>query len=119
MYLFSFEKLEVWQKSRILTKRLYVLTNTFPESEKFGLIPQIRRAVISVCSNITEGSARISKKDQIHFYNMAFSSLMETLNQILISNDLDYLKTKEMSEIRGEIHVISLMINNMIKSAKK
>ena len=67
MYLFSFEKLEVWQKSRILTKRVYVLTNTFPESEKFGLIPQIRRAVISVCSNITEESSGVSKEDWIHF----------------------------------------------------
>ena len=114
MYTFSFERLEVWNKSRNLTKRIYHLTNKFPDSEKFGLISQLRRAVISVCSNIAEGSSRKSRKDQHHFYNIAFSSLMETLNQVIISFDLEYLDKQTLDEIRNEIHTISLMLNRLI-----
>jgi len=113
MYTFSFERLEVWNKSRLLTKKIYKLAQNFPEYEKFGLTGQIRRAIISVCSNLAEGSSRKSKKDQSHFYNIAFSSLMETLNQIIISNDLDYLDDEALMTLRSEIHTISLMINNL------
>ena len=119
MYTFSFEKLEVWIKSRLLTRKIYVLTNDFPESEKFGIIPQLRRASISICSNIAEGASRWSKKDQAHFYNIAFSSLMETLNQLILSNDLNYLDPTELIEIRKEIHIISLMLNNLAKSTSR
>jgi four helix bundle protein len=113
MYTFSFERLEVWNKSRLLTKKVYNLTNDYPDHEKFGLVSQLRRAVISICSNIAEGSSRRSKKDQSHFYNIAFSSLMETLNQLIISNDLDFLNTILLSELRNDIHTISLMLNRL------
>jgi hypothetical protein len=73
MYTFSFERLEVWNKSRLLTKRTYKVTQNFPDSEKFGIVSQLRRSVISICSNIAEGSSRRSKKDQAHFYNIAYS----------------------------------------------
>jgi four helix bundle protein len=116
MYTFSFERLEVWNKSRFLTKKIYKVTQSFPDSEKFGIIIQIRRAIISVCSNIAEGSSRKSKKDQSHFYNIAFSSLMETLNQLIISNDLEYLDNDVLGELRKDIHVISLMLNNLCNS---
>ena len=113
MYTFSFERLEVWNKSRLLTKKIYMLTQDFPEYEKFGMTGQLRRAIISVCSNLAEGSSRKSKKDQAHFYNIAFSSLMETLNQIIISKDLEYLDDNILLELRNDIHTISLMINNL------
>jgi four helix bundle protein len=119
MYTFGFEKLEVWIKSRLLTKRIYVITKDFPESEKFCLILQLRRASISICSNIAEGSSRWSKRDQTHFYNIAFSSLMETLNQLILSNDLDYLKSDILADIRADIHIISLMLNNLEKAAHR
>jgi len=118
MYTFSFERLEVWNKSRLLTKRIYLTTKSFPESEKFGIVSQLRRAVISICSNIAEGSSRKSKKDQAHFYNIAFSSLMETLNQLIISNDIEYIDDNNMTELRKDIHVISLMLNNLCNSAQ-
>ena len=117
MYTFSFERLDVWHKSRLLTKNIYKLTQKLPEYEKFGLTGQIRRAIISVCSNLAEGSSRKSKKDQAHFYNIAFSSLMETLNQIIISYDLEYLDENTMLELRNDIHTISLMINNLTNYA--
>lgn len=116
MYTFSFERLEVWNKSRLLTKRIYNETKNFPDSERFGIVSQLRRAVISVCSNIAEGTSRKSKKDQLHFYNMAFSSLMETLNQLIISNDLDYLDSKSLEELRDEIHSVSRLLNGLCNS---
>ena len=116
MYTFAFEKLEVWIKSRLLTKKIYLLTSTFPETERFGLTSQLRRSSISICSNIAEGSSRKTKRDQGHFYNVAFSSLMEALNQLILSYDLGYLTSQALSEIRGEIHIISLMLNNLSKS---
>ena len=119
MYTFSFERLEVWNKSRILTKKIYYATRSFPESEKFGLTGQIRRAVISVCSNLAEGSSRKTKKDQAHFYNISFSSLMETLNQLIISNDLEYIDNQSLLDFRNEIHTISLMINNLTSYANR
>jgi four helix bundle protein len=119
MYTFSFERLDVWNKSRLLTKKIYHETISFPDSEKFGIVSQLRRAVISVCSNIAEGSSRKSKKDQSHFYNIAYSSLMETLNQLIISNDLDYLESSVLFELREEIHTISLMLNRLIAYSEK
>lgn len=116
MYTFSFERLEVWNKSRLLTKKIYQLTSNFPDSEKFGIVSQLRRATISVCSNIAEGSSRKSRKDQVHFYNMSFSSLMETLNQLIISNDLDYIDSQLLAESRKDIHTISIMINGLCNS---
>ncbi|MGD0341545.1 MAG: four helix bundle protein [Bacteroidales bacterium] len=71
MYTFGFEKPEVWNKSRHLTKKIYVISKNFPDSKKSGITPQLRRAAISVCSNIAEEASRWSKKDQAHFYNIA------------------------------------------------
>jgi four helix bundle protein len=119
MYTFSFEKLEVWKKSRLLTKKIYLITREFPENEKYGIVSQSRRACISVCSNIAEGSSRKSKNDQKHFYNMSFSSLMELLNQLIISNDLDFINLTILNECRTDIHVISLMLNNLSASLDK
>ena len=116
MYTFSFERLEVWNKSRLLTKKIYRLTQEFPENEKFGLTSQIRRAIISVCSNLAEGSSPKSKKNQSHFYNIAFSSLMEALNQLIISNDLGFLDSQSLEESREEIHFISRLLNGLCNS---
>jgi len=77
---------------------------------------QLRRAIISVCSNLAEGSSRRTKKDQVHFYNIAFSSLMETLNQLIISNDLEYLDDQSLTELRKDIHPVSAMINSLCNS---
>ncbi len=119
MYTFGFEKLDVWKKSRIFTKRIYHLTKNFPDEEKFGIVSQLRRAAISICSNLAEGSSRNSKKDQAHFYNMAFSSLMEALNQIILSNDLDYINIENLNSLRTEVHTISLMLNRLASYANR
>ncbi len=119
MYTFSFERLEVWNRSRQLIKKIYKMTEYFPESEKFCITSQIRRTFLSVSSNIAEGSSRKSKKDQAHFYSIAYSSLMEGLNQLIISNDLGYFDDYTLKELRNDVHTVSLMINRLIKYSVK
>ena len=80
-YKYPFEKLDVWQNARKLTIEVYKITNDFPKYELFGLTNQINRSVISVSSNIAEGSGRKSKKDQANFTTIAYSSLLELTNQ--------------------------------------
>lgn len=116
MYQFAFEKLEVWNESRNLTKSLYLRTKEFPEYEKFGLSSQIQRAAVSICSNIAEGSSRRSKKEQKNFYQIAYSSLMEVMNQIIISLDLNYINDNFLKETREKILKISRMLNALRNS---
>ena len=86
---FSFETLDFWNDIRQLIKKVYEITSSFPENEKFGLVNQMRRSSISIGSNLAEGSSRTSSKDQAHFYQIAFSSMMELLSQIIVCNDLN------------------------------
>jgi len=113
---FSFEKLEVWQDARLLTKMIYLATKDFPQEEKYGLSRQMRRAAISVCSNIAEGTSRLSVKDQAHFTSIAFGSLMEVLNQAMIAYDLEFFSEKQLSELRSIIQPISVKLSNLRKS---
>ncbi len=110
MYLFNFEKLDVWQKSRSLAKEIYVATKNYPEEEKYGLVSQLRRSIVSVCSNISEGASRTSRNEQKHFYEIAFSSLMETMNQLIISFDMDYIASSRLDELRKNIEINSYML---------
>jgi len=91
MYVYSFEKLDVWIEAKEFTKTLYKLTSGFPDLEKYVLVSQLRRSTISICSNIAVGSARSTYKDKAHFTVMAFSSAVEVLNQIIISFELDFI----------------------------
>lgn len=81
----------------------------------FGLTSQIRRACISVASNIAEGTSRMTSKDQAHFSSIAFSSLMETLNQLIIANDLQYLTDENLLELRLKINAIAIRLNGLRK----
>ncbi len=94
MYIFSFEKLEVWVEAKEFSKSLYAITLKFPDTKKFGIISQLRRASISIASNIAEGSARKSFKDKAHFTTMAFGSAVEVLNQLIISFELNFISEK-------------------------
>ncbi|PHS52839.1 MAG: four helix bundle protein [Lutibacter sp.] len=116
MYLYSFEKLEVWKESIKLVKSIYDLTKDFPESEKFGLVNQLRRASVSIASNLAEGTSRSTNKDKAHFTTMAFSSLMEVLNQLIISKELNYISKKNIEELREHISKVSNMLNALRKS---
>lgn len=111
MYTYSFEKLEVWIEAKEFTKKLYSVTNSFPDSEKFSLVSQLRRASVSVCSNIAEGSARNTNKDKAHFTTMAFGSAVEVLNQIIISFELGFINNNVYQELRLLIESITNKLN--------
>lgn len=97
---FSFERLIIWQKSRELVKVVYGLVSDFPSEEKYGLSDQLRRAVVSVASNIAEGSGRFSPKEKAHFIEIAYGSLMEVVCQITLAIDLGLAEVSAMDKIR-------------------
>ena len=106
----KFKNLIVYQKSKELVKQVYALLKQFPDDERFALCGQMRRAAISVPSNIVEGMARLSTKDQSHFLNIAYGSLMELYAQLDIAHDLGYLSEKEFIKIETQIDEINKMI---------
>lgn len=111
MYTYSFEKLEVWQLSRRLVRSIYQVTATFPKDEQFGLTNQLRRASVSISSNIAEGSGRITNKDKARFIEIAYSSLLEVVNQLILSNDLDFINNNALFVFREEISELSNKLN--------
>ena len=110
-YLFTFERLETWQLSKKFVIQIYSITNKFPSNEKFGLVSQLNRAAVSIASNLAEGTSRTSKKDQAHFSQIAFSSLMEVLCQLSIAFELNFIKKDEYVNIRRFAEEISNKIN--------
>ncbi len=116
MYTYSFEKLDVWQNARKMTVLIYKITSKFPESEKYSLVPQIRRAAVSITANIAEGSARTSAKDQAYFTQIAYSSLIEVLNHFYIALDINYINKEDFNLIRSEIEKISGQLSALRKS---
>ncbi len=119
MYEYNFEKLEVWKFSIDFAKKVYEITESFLDIEKFGLISQIRRAVVSISANVAEGSAKQSLKDQARFTKMAFGSLMEILNQMILSFKLKFIKEKDYIDIRNYIENLSRQLNALKKSQLK
>ena len=95
----SHKKLDVYQISLKLVKEVYIATRLFPKEEQFVLISQIRRAAISVSSNIAEGASRISKAEKKRFYEISRSSLVEMDTQFEIASILEYYKNGQMKEM--------------------
>ena len=118
MYIFAFEKLEVWQLSRTFVTKIYKVTADFPDGEKFGLISQLRRASVSISSNLAEGNARLSNNDKARFFQYSYSSLMEVVNQLIISFDLGFLEERTLNQLRIESTELSSKINALYKSVK-
>jgi four helix bundle protein len=118
-YTFPFEKLSVWKKSRELVTRIYQITKDFPRREIHGISYQIRKSAVSVASNIAEGTSRVSNKDRAHFSVMAYSILMELLNQLIISKDLGYLSENDYQCVRPLAEEISRMLISLRKAQLK
>jgi len=116
MRLYSFEKLNVWQRARELNKNIYYLSSQFPKEEKFGLTSQIRRASISISSNIAEGSSRKSSKKQARYTEIAYGSLLEVLSQVILANNLKYINSEITLEIRELIEKIGNKLNRLKES---
>lgn len=110
---YSFEKLNVWQEAKKLVVDVYHLLDEFPKFEKYALCDQIRRAIVSVPSNIAEGSGRKSLKEQIRFLEISYGPLMETFNQLLIAIDLTYITEESVEAIKPRIDAVAKMINGL------
>ncbi|PZC51836.1 MULTISPECIES: four helix bundle protein [unclassified Mesotoga] len=116
---FGFKNLEVWKVSKSFAKDEYELTSYFPSEEKFGLVAQLRRAAISVMSNIAEGAGRKHKKEFDHFLYLARGSLNETVAQLEISSEFGYLKENQLDLIEEKAERINRMLWKLSKSLEK
>ena len=116
---YSFEKLDVWQKARTYVSTIYKLTEYFPDVEKFGLISQLRRATISIVSNIAEGTSRSSLKDQIRFTEIAYGSAIETYCQLIISLDLGFIDSMTFESIKIQLNEITIKLSGLKNSQIK
>ena len=115
----KFTDLFAWQESHKLVLMVYGATDIFPNSEKFVLSSQIKRAVISISSNIAEGFARESWSEKNRFYNIAQTSLIEVQNQLIIAKDLKYLKNSQFLKLSKQTVVCHKLIIGLMKSCKK
>ena len=115
----SFTDLIVWQEGHKLVIAIYKLTKQFPKDELFALSSQIRRAVISITSNISEGFSRKSQKEKIQFYYIALGSLTEVQNQPLVAKDIGYIDKTHFNEVAKQTVLISKLCNGLIKKTKQ
>ena len=113
-----FTDLNAWKEGHKLVIDVYGVTKIFPKEELFGLTNQLRRAVVSITSNIAEGFSRQSYKEKIQFYFMALGSLTEVQNQLLIAKDVGYQEIKDFKGIASQTVEVSKVINGLIKSLK-
>lgn len=116
MKTYSFEKLIVWKKSRNLAVFTYQLTKDFPRDEIFGMVAQMRRASVSVCSNLVEGNSKFSGKEKARYTEISYCSLMELLNQGIISMDLTYMTADHLSQLRHRVDEVALLLTQLRKS---
>ncbi len=113
----SFKDLIVWQKSMLLAENIYKVTEDFPKNETFGLISQMRRASVSIPSNIAEGYGRKSNREYVQFFSIAYGSLLELETQMILSSRLGFIK-KEFDSINSLREEISKMLYVMILKMK-
>jgi len=114
--IFAFEQLDVYQVARLYVKNVYVLSDKFPQKEDFALTSQIRRAAVSITSNIAEGTSRFSVKDKSHFIEIAYGSLMETYSQLQVATDLGYISHESIAQIAPLVIELRNKLSGLRKS---
>lgn len=115
----TYRDLVVWQKSIDLVKECYELSDSFPQREIYGLSQQLRRAAVSIPSNIAEGNGREGVKDYIRFLNIARGSLKEVETQLIIAEKLDFISATQLESALQNAGAIGFMLNNLIRSLKR
>jgi four helix bundle protein len=115
----NYRDLIVWQKSMEFVKNCYELSETFPAREIYGLSQQLRKAAVSVPSNIAEGNGREGIKDYIHFLNISRGSLKEAETQLILAELLGFINTSQLEAVLKKAGEIGFMLNNLIRSLKK
>jgi four helix bundle protein len=116
---FAFFDLRVYQEAKLLVREVYTLLDKFPKYETYALGDQLRRAVTSVPSNIAEGSGRFSVKEKIHFIEIAYGSLTETLCQLDIAHDLNYITDEEFTNEKERINIIGKQLSGLRSSFQR
>ena len=112
----SYKDLIIWQKSFKLVLLIYKLTENFPEKERYGLINQLRRAAVSIVSNIAEGFSRKSQKEYTQFLKISYGSSSEVETQLLLAEELQFGKKELYDEIKNILIEIRKMLNSMLIS---
>lgn len=116
--IYSFTDLEAWKEGHKLVLRVYEATRAFPKEEQFGLVSQMRRAAVSITSNIAEGFSRSSYREKAQFYFHALGSLTELQNQLLIARDVQYLTSGECGELMAQSSLVQKLTKGLINYAK-
>ena len=114
----TFQDLDAWREAHVLVLQMYQETKTFPPDERFGLVSQMRRAVVSVTSNIAEGFSRLSYKEKVRFYYIAHSSLTEIQNQLIISRDVGFLSEESFTLTWAQSVHVHKILNGLIKASR-
>ena len=115
----SFTDLNAWREAHQLSLKIYWLTDKFPDKEIYSLTSQLRRAAVSITSNIAEGFSRQGKKEKIQFYYTAKGSLTELQSQIILARDLGYIKQEDFKDLADKTVLVSKLIFGLIKSIRK
>ena len=113
---FRFEKLEVWQEARAINRVVYRLTKKFPQHESFAMTSQIRRASVSIASNIAEGSGRNSDKDFAHYLEQSYGSLMEVASLLFLALDEEYVGVSEIDILFADLEKLARRIASLNRS---
>ena len=114
----NYKDLVVWQKSIVFVSEIYVLTSNFPQDERFSLVDQMRRAAVSIPSNIAEGHARKSNADFARFLRISYGSAAELETQLIIANNLHYLTDSELQASLLKITELQKMLNALISKQR-
>ena len=115
----DFTHLDTWKEGHKLAIGVYEITTTFPKSETFGLVDQMRRCAVSITSNIAEGFSRFSIKEKLQFFRISAGSLTELQNQLIISKDVGFLKNQVFEPLFDKSMTVLRMLNGLIRSTKK
>ncbi len=115
MRIHNFRELVAWQKAMQLTKEVYLLTNTFPASERYGLTSQIQRAVVSIPSNIAEGAGRPTEKELVHFLSFALGSVYELETELLLAGEFGYIDAEQSKQINKEVVEVQKLVYSLMK----
>lgn len=116
MEVFTYRKLLVYQRSKDFVKQVYCLLKLFPKEEQYALCDQLRRASISIASNIAEGMGRSSFREQVHFIEIAYGSLNEVMCQLELSEELGYITIKDLQNLEVQYEEIARMLSGLRKS---
>lgn len=116
--MFRFERLEIWHEAVRYGKEIYRITETLPKNEEFGLKSQLKRAALSISSNIAEGSGGSTKKDFIHFLDIAIKSTIETVSQLKFGQEMNYFKETDVQDLYNKAELLIKRVQALKKSLR-